>query len=43
MTKNAGNGLETLWATKNPLNISVVSSGNGNPTPPKTRRTKIPK
>jgi hypothetical protein len=31
-----------LWAIKNPLNIRVVSSGKGNPIPPRTKRRKIP-
>jgi hypothetical protein len=30
-------------AIKNPLNMRVVSSGNGKPIPPRMRRKKIPK
>jgi hypothetical protein len=33
----------TPWAIKNPLNMRVVSSGNGSPIPPRMRRRKIPK
>jgi hypothetical protein len=29
------------WAIKNPLSMSVASSGNGNPIPPRIRRRKM--